>query len=182
MFTFKALLTTLVSVVFGLTALSGPVLSEDAPKRAQASEKDSAAGDQSAKQDDVDERDYYTRRAQDMLNEDKARDSKPHALAKNYPEHFVVVCEGGCKNRQAHIVDFEPRKKKQPKEIGEMIPTAAGGASPLSKAQFIECIGGCPNGDSVYFGPTAVDNDWESTSQTALGRQGESGRWLSESN
>ena len=120
-----------------------------------------------------------------MLDADKAGESvKQHPLAENYPEHYVVVCEGGCKNHQAHIVDFEPRKAKQALEIGEMIPTSAGTAT--SGANVIVCIGGCPNGEAMHFSAgniSGLDADWDSASGSAgSGNQGESGRWMSQHN
>lgn len=130
---------------------------------------------------DDDDRDYYTRRAKEMLKEDAAHDFRPHPLMKNYPEQFVTVCEGGCRNRQACIVDLEPRKPAKMETIGEMIPTAAGGDANL--ANVAQCIGGCPgqaSGDEISGLPSEAD--WESLSRAAPAPQSgsESGRWLTQ--
>lgn len=143
-----------------------------------------AAQDQAEKKAPEDERDYYTLRAKKMLEQDKADvTAKPHPLTTNYPEQYVTICEGGCKNRRAHIVDFEPRKPHQAAEVGEVIPTAAG-RGPAAKSNVVECIGGCLHGNSVFLGTddyASMDENWDTTVDAASSR-GESGRWMSDRN
>lgn len=172
-------------VLIGLGAL----LSASPPATAQeasAKPKSATSGqtNQSAKQASEDERDYYTLRAKKMLEEDKADvTAKPHPLAVNYPDDYVTVCEGGCKNRQAHIVDFEPRKPNKAVEVGELIPTAAGsGAS--ARSTIIECVGGCPRGNGAFAGVedfAGMHDEWDGSDGSAAAR-GESGRWMSDRN
>ena len=186
MFSLKDLFTTLCSVLCALAVMATSVSADD-----KASSQADAASSQStttktAKKSNVDERDFYTRRAQELLDADHAADAKSHPLTENYPEHFVVVCTGGCKNHQAHIVDFEPRKSTKESEVGEMIPTAAGASDGLG-VNVISCIAGCRDGNSVYLAAGEMDADWDSTrapakSPAKSGTTTESGRWLSDQN
>lgn len=183
MFSLKDLLTTLCSVLLALVVtVSSAAANDDAASETKAA-SGSSTTDKTAKKENVDERDFYTRRAQELLDADSAADAKPHPLAENYPDQYVVVCTGGCKNRQAHIVDFEPRKSRKETEVGEMIPTAAGGSPDLS-VNVISCIAGCREGNSVYFATgEGMEADWDSTSAPAKsGTTTESGRWMSDQN
>jgi len=183
MFSLKDLLTTLCSVLLSLVVTASSVSADDAASSDPKAASDSSTTNKTAKKADVDERDFYTRRAQELLDEDQAADGKPHPLSENYPDQFVVVCTGGCKNRQAHIVDFEPRKRIKEVEVGEMIPTAAGSPPDLS-VNVISCLAGCPEGNSVHFAASGeMDADWDSTSAPVKsGKTTESGRWLSDQN
>ena len=184
MFSLKDLLTTLCSILLALVVTaSSAAANNDAASETKAA-SGSSTTDKTAKKADADERDFYTRRAQELLNEDDAVDAKPHPLTENYPDQYVVVCTGGCKNRQAHIVDFEPRNSRKEIEVGEMIPTAAAGSSDRS-VNVISCIAGCPEGNSVYFASGEdMEADWDSTTApaTAGGTTTESGRWMSDQN
>ncbi len=186
MFALKDLLTTLCSVLFALAAMANSVSADNKTSSEPKAASSKSASTKTAKIEDskkeVDERDYYTRRAQELLDADQAADAKPHPLAENYPEHYVVVCTGGCKNHQAHIVDFEPRKSLNETEVGEMIPTAAGGAAEPG-VNVVRCVGGCPKGNSIYFAASDVGADWDGTSSAAKsGTKTESGRWMSDQN
>lgn len=181
---YKDLFTTLVSALALVMAMTASVQATD--KMANKPEEKSATkvakvqdlGDETGE----DERDYYTRRAKDILDKDlHANESKPHPLASNYPEHFVVVCTGGCRNRRAYIVDLEPRQTKDAVEIGEMIPTAAGGAPASQGENVVRCLGGCPTGRTIYAatGDVDGDGDWESSKVPDTSKdKGESGRWM----
>jgi len=187
MFALKDLTATLCAVLVALFAMAVSVSAEEkAPAKAKAQASKSATA-KTAKAEAVDERDFYTRRAQEMLDADSpGADGKPHALAKDFPEQYVVVCTGGCKNHQAHIVDMEPRQPQKTTEIGEMIPTAAGGSAKASLSSAVVCVGGCPRGDTIHFTSADVGdfvNDWESlNSAPSSGEKAESGRWLSDQN
>lgn len=190
MFVLKAPSTLFFSVIVAVAVMTSPLLAgEDTPATQKGSAQnvadDKAGNAQATKKDAAkqgeDERDYYTRRAQKMLKEDSAVDSKQHPLAENYPDQFVVVCEGGCKNHQAHIVDFQPRNPPTITEIGEMIPTAAGGQSAVSAAQSAQCIGGCTRQDEDDFDLSSAAGNWDSTGAAPTSQQGgESGRWLAQ--
>lgn len=178
----KNILFACFAALFGCAALAVPVaVADEAGSEPEQSTK--TANNSKPGKAAEDERDYYTIRAQEMLQADKALNSKPHPLAENYPEHYVVVCDGGCKNRQAYIVDMQLRKKTQQVVIGEMVPTAAGGDGALQSGA-IECLGGCPRRGEA--GVDLVDyhaagNDWESLNAAEpQGSAGESGRWLTQ--
>ncbi|MCH9764875.1 MAG: hypothetical protein K0U34_02630 [Alphaproteobacteria bacterium] len=180
----KDFFATFISVLLlaMVTAASAHAENKTAVRKAPQPQSQSAKAEKADDDTGVDERDYYTRRAKELLDKDKsAANSKPHPLAINYPEHFVVVCTGGCRNRQAHIVDFEPRQSKDAVEIGEMIPTAAGGMGAASDANVVRCIAGCGDGRAIYSANLDFDGTesgaWESNTP-AQSTAGESGRWL----
>lgn len=183
MFAVKDLFATLSCALITVVAIAMPVAAQDKPSVPAPAQAEKRASAKTAKAEVVDERDFYTRRAQEMLDADNLGvDSKPHPLTKDFPEQFVVVCTGGCKNRQAYIVDMEPRSAQRTIEIGEMIPTAAGGPG----VSTVVCIGGCPDANSVHFTSSNVGdfiNDWESAHRAPASRsKSESGRWLTDQN
>lgn len=188
-----AVLSAALGVAYMTASLQADVPAKSEPQskqepkptaqRAGAAEKsDTKQPVKATKAAEEHERDYYTLRAKKMLEQDKADASaRPHPLAKNYPDQWVVVCEGGCKNRQAHIVDFEPRNAQKTVEVGEMIPTAAGSVQSGSGANFIACVAGCPDGDAVFYDAAggSSNGDWDSvTSNSTSENESESGRWL----
>ncbi len=142
--------------------------------------------------------DYYTKRAKALLEADKAvYDSKPHPLAKGYPDKFVVICEGGCPNRKrAQIIDMQPRPAA--KVESEMVPAVSspGGAKAAALQDGVVCMAGCYNGmQKTYTGRAAAEAGvgaaYEDTWMTTVSdkaadttsnssRKPESGSWLSD--
>ena len=144
--------------------------------------------------------DYYTKRAKALLAADRAiQDSKPHPLAKGFPDKFVVVCEGGCPNRKrAQIIDMQPRPVTKVEVESTMVPTAGstGGSKAAALQDGLVCMAGCYNGmKKSYTGRAAAgagagaeyEDTWlttvsESTDGTApsSSNKPESGSWLSD--
>lgn len=130
----------------------------------------------------------YDERAQRVLSREKRVIDKPHPLALEYPEHYVVVCEGGCEKLREQIVYMEPKTARGP--VNQEDETVAG-ISVEAARNIISCVGGCYSGDSTFgaiggagLGATA-DNSWETTvsetgegsDQTANAKKPTSGRW-----
>jgi hypothetical protein len=65
------------------------------------------------------------------------RKKKPHPLAAELPDHFVVVCQANCDKEKAHVVYLERRDargpvNKKPLKAGVVAGTTS-----------IDCVGGC---------------------------------------
>ncbi len=153
------------------TATAPQASKQAAAEPTQAKTKKPAAGDPSQQPITVAKRDagedIYGQWAQKKLDRAKAiTESKVHPLAKNYPDHFVVVCEAGCTEYQAEIVYLEPRDARGP------VHKAASdteGIDPHSVA----CVGGCYSGnrqfataDGRFMSATNPDS-WLTTSKPA---------------
>ena len=179
----KNLIAIFFSIIFAFSALAPAALAEEpSVKKTDAAATSEAKNGSKNQEVEEDERDYYTLRAQEMLKADgNDASAMPHPLAKNYPDHYVVVCTGGCKNRQAYIVDMQPHKPEGTVEIGEMIPTAAGGGSTAPGSNIVRCIGGCYDGKTIHMGSADVEDSWDSTVPPAPSADAsESGRWMKE--
>ncbi len=142
--------------------------------------------------------DYYAKRAKALLEADKAvYDSKPHPLAKGYPDKFVVICEGGCPNRKrAQIIDMQPRPAA--KVESGMVPAVSSpdGARAAALQDGVVCMAGCYNGmQKTYTGRAAAEagvgatyeDTWTTTvsdkaadTTSNSGSKPESGSWLSD--
>lgn len=67
----------------------------------------------------------------------RRRKQKPHPLAAAHPDHFVVVCQGGCAKEQVHVVYLERRDARGPVSVK---PLKAG---IVAGTESIDCVGGC---------------------------------------
>ena len=93
--------------------------------------------------------------------------SKPHPLALDYPSHFVVVCQAGCRKPMQHIVYLEPKNSRGPVFETPKENTA-------TETDFVACVGGCYtnglNSPLYTVGNTdtsAAGNSWITTSSDA---------------
>ena len=69
---------------------------------------------------------------------------KPHPLAAAHPDHFVVVCQGGCAKEQVHVVYLERRDARGPVSVK---PLKAG---IVAGTESIDCVGGCYHAKKSY--------------------------------
>lgn len=95
---------------------------------------------------------------------------KEHPYALRHPDHFVVVCEAGCSEEQAHVVYLERRDARGPvNETPISKGTVAGTAS-------IDCVGGCydyreryaavrPYGEDATVSSSPSEDGWMSTAK-----------------
>lgn len=109
--------------------------------------------------------DYYTRRAESVIEAEKKGASKQHPLAAAHPGFDVVVCEAGCPVGQTPEIVFARRETEREKAItqGEMVPTSSGaGAKPGDVEESnLACIAGC------YDKTAAVDMREEASAWSA---------------
>lgn len=96
------------------------------------------------------------------------KEKKPHPLAAMHPDHFVVVCEGGCADEKAQIVYMERRDARGP--VNEK-PLKSGVVVGTSS---IDCVGGCYDGRRAY---NAVAATWDPSTDVAKGSTDENG-WM----
>jgi hypothetical protein len=172
-------------------ATETPETSLDAAAAAKAGAQAKAATDAATAKaaGDKEPRNYYERRAKKILeNAAIAKDTKPHPLAKDYPDDFVVVCEAGCRGRNVEVVSREPRKPVRVIESGALVTASADGAEATSADQNVMvCLGGCRRGSEVI--PSTPQANWTPNSsvntlseadikefKTTIGP--ESGRWM----
>ncbi|WP_439541415.1 hypothetical protein [Hyphomicrobium sp.] len=91
--------------------------------------------------------DYYTRRAESVIQAEKKNAAKAHPLAAAHPGFEVVICEAGCPVGQTPEIVFARREAEQPKAAtqGEMIPTSSeANPNPADAAESnLACIAGC---------------------------------------
>lgn len=109
--------------------------------------------------------DYYTRRAESVIEAEKKGASKQHPLAAAHPGFDVVVCEAGCPVGQTPEIVFARRETEREKAItqGEMVPRSSGaGAKPGDVEESnLACIAGC------YDKTAAVDMREEASAWSA---------------
>jgi len=126
----------------------------------------------------------YDEWARRLLDKEKRVTDKPHPLALQYPDHFVVVCEGGCAAEREMIVYMERQDARGPvngpeADLPEIPPEAA--------RNVISCVGGCYLGEKNFAAANSAfaadpENDWVTTSAPTA-RQGRaspadtSGQW-----
>lgn len=119
--------TTLLVAVTAISAES--VATEAAVSREKAAK---AAAD-----------DYYTRRARNILDAERAAAMKPHPLAATYPGKEIVVCEAGCPERTPQVVFIRPEIPKTVEASeGVMVPTASSDGRAVPTDQ-VACVAGC---------------------------------------
>lgn len=86
--------------------------------------------------------DSFRARAQQLLAAEGASRATYSKLADQYPDHSIVICQAGCRDKTPDIVYFAPRKI----QVAEMVPTAAiaGQASEAKTAtDAMTCLAGC---------------------------------------
>lgn len=91
--------------------------------------------------------DYYTRRAESVIQAEKKSATKAHPLAAAHPGFDVVICEAGCPVGQTPEIVFARRETEPPKAAtqGEMIPTSSqANPNPADAVESnLACIAGC---------------------------------------
>jgi len=91
--------------------------------------------------------DYYTRRAESVIEAEKKSAAKPHPLAAAHPGFDVVVCEAGCPVGQTPEIVFARRETEREKATtqGEMVPTSSQASAKPGDAEEsnLACIAGC---------------------------------------
>lgn len=102
-------------------------------------------------------------RAKQKLDAEISTEGKPHPLALAYPDHFTVVCEAGCRGKEADIVYQERQDERGPvNEPGEdfvKLPVE------VSK-NVVLCVGGCYHGERIP--NTVADlNGWSAVPASA---------------
>jgi hypothetical protein len=98
--------------------------------------------------------DYYTRRAESVLEAEKSAASMPHPLAASYPGFDVVVCEAGCPTSSTATIVFarkEPVATAAARE-GVMVPTSDSGERSAGESG-VTCIAGCYDQTASAFAP-----------------------------
>ncbi len=131
---------------------------------------ETAAG--SAKADTAEKEDenvnIYDRWAHKKVKRERRKILPPHELAKANPEHHVVVCEGGCMERESEeIVYMERKDARGPIHISEFEFTA-GSAHDEAAAKdgnvvknIVRCVGGCYAGTTtIYDAADEVAGSW----------------------
>lgn len=118
--------------------------------------------------------------AKKIKNGQKDSTSKPHPLTLDYPSHFVVVCQAGCRTEVQQIVYLEPQDARGPVFETPKENTA-------TETGYVACVGGCyksgVNTPLYNVGHTdahGASNSWLSTSPpeaAANGAKKTSGRW-----
>ena len=87
--------------------------------------------------------DYYTRRARNILDAERAAAMKPHPLAATYPGKDIVVCEAGCPERTPQVVFVRPEIPETVEaNEGVMVPTASSDGRAVPTDQ-VACVAGC---------------------------------------
>jgi hypothetical protein len=138
-----------------------PATPVPAQPQAAATPKETAAAPAAA---EPDRDDYYTRRAKNVLEAEKALAATPHPLAARFPGKDIVVCEAGCPERRGPQVVFS-RPKAVPAELTEtresrMEPTAGKEPAPGSASEPV-CVAGCyDRTDIAYDTPDEPGDYW----------------------
>lgn len=76
--------------------------------------------------------------AKKLKQANQGRNLGPHPLARQYPDHYVVVCQAGCRTPNEQIVYMEPHEARNP--ANEPTPDSA-----QAGTDYIACVGGCYN-------------------------------------
>lgn len=118
----------------------------------------SRVGDKTAPQPHI-ETDIYDQWARNKFKH--RRKEKPHPLAAELPDHFVVVCQANCDKEQVHVVYLERRDARGPVNKRPLKAGAVAGTPS------IDCVGGCYDELKSYASMlnaqgTGGENGWES--------------------
>jgi hypothetical protein len=162
---------------------SAPATTDEARPKAAETEPGRR---RSARQSDPDH-DSFRTRAQQLLAAEGASRATYSKLAEKYPEHSIVICQAGCRDRTPEIVYFAPRKV----QVAEMIPAAAtAGPAPESKtvSDAMTCLAGCYDtprqypsqrrGETARLSEDAVERYVHQQGTTPANGVVVSGRWL----
>ena len=132
-----------------------------------ASDDMDRAGGSAKKKDvpEVGDSDIYNRWSQETLRKEEGFFEKPHPLAEQHPDHYVVVCEAGCDDGVAHIVGMKQKSASQPtpgRNRGNERNNRGGDKNAIT------CVGGCYDGQDNIVGTSRSyddSSDWQTTDE-----------------
>jgi hypothetical protein len=116
--------------------------------------------------------DYYTRRAESVIEAEKKGTAKPHPLAAAHPGFDVVVCEAGCPVGRTPEIVFARRETEREKVAtqGELVPTSSQtNAKPGDDEESnLACIAGCYDRTAAVEERDDVSTPWSTSVAPAV--------------
>lgn len=125
--------------------------------------------------------DYYSKRAQHILEHEGNAPEGPHPLAAAHPGMDVTVCEAGCTGDRVEIVYMQPTTQKPAEQADAAATPAQGDGTSAAKTMDIVCTGGCYDTPRVIRAAGTVagrGGDWISSVTPTSATGSGSGAWM----